>query len=358
MRIFMRLGAILQKLGMCSEVDVLRLLINRKLPMRASDLIVKETLFDTVPVRVYASKSSRAENRRGLVWIHGGGGLFGSLESYQRLCHFFAKESATVIVCIGYPLAPEHPYPAQQVSCYAAVLHFLKNAQDYGVDPERIVLGGDSSGGSIVAAISQQLVSRKDLPRVKAHVLLYPYVQTLDSNLPSYQQNHSVPLLFKRHAVTFFMLYLTGSDIGVDGVMANAHLSQEVRAKYQKWVSPDHIPQEFKVRGYVPFVPSLFSEDLFRLYERSFEPRLSPLLAEDAILRQFPKTFLLTCEYDIFRDDGLLYKRRLEENGVAVTWHHLEDGFHGISLMIGLGPMEFPGTRRNLQRVLQFLERF
>ncbi|KAL7978589.1 hypothetical protein Chor_005571 [Crotalus horridus] len=296
---------------MCSEVDVLRLLINRKLPMRASDLIVKETLFDTVPVRVYA-----------------------------------------------YPLAPEHPYPAQQVSCYAAVLHFLKNAQDYGVDPERIVLGGDSSGGTIVAAISQQLVSRKDLPRVKAHVLLYPYVQTLDSNLPSYQQNHSVPLLFKRHAISFFMLYLTGSDIGVDGVMANAHLSQEVRAKYQKWVSPDHIPQEFKVRGYVPFVPSLFSEELFRLYERSFEPRLSPLLAEDAILRQFPETFLLTCEYDIFRDDGLLYKRRLEENGVAVTWHHLEDGFHGISLMIGLGPMEFPGTRSSLQRVLQFLERF
>ncbi|KAL7978540.1 hypothetical protein Chor_005522 [Crotalus horridus] len=81
-------------------------------------------------------------------------------------------------------------------------------------------------------------------------------------------------------------------------------------------------------------------------------------MAEDAVIRHFPETFLLTCEYDIFRDDGLLYKKRLEENGVSVTWHRLKDGFHGICLMIDMGPLQFPSTRRSTESIIQFLERF
>ncbi|XP_058017140.1 arylacetamide deacetylase-like 4 [Ahaetulla prasina] len=315
-------------------------------------------LFDTVPVRLYRCKTSNPEKRRGLVWIHGGAGLFGSLKSYERLCRFFAQESATVVVSIGYPLAPEHPYPAQQRSCYAAVSYFLEYAQDFGVDPQRIVLGGDSSGGSVVAAISQQLVFRKDLPQVRAHVLIYPYLQVVDFNLPSYQQNQSVPLLLMRDMIRFGKFYLTGKSSDVDGVMANAHVPEHLRAKYQKWISAELIPEEFKVRGYVPFVPGRFSEDLFKECERAFDPMFSPLLMEDAVLRRFPETFLLTCEYDVFRDDGWLYKKRLEDNGVPVTWHHLEDGFHGITLLLGFGPLEFPGTRRSLKSTIQFLERF
>ncbi|KAK9405587.1 hypothetical protein NXF25_004361 [Crotalus adamanteus] len=67
-------------------------------------------------------------------------------------------------------------------------------------------------------------------------------------------------------------------------------------------------------------------------------------MAEDAVIQQFPETFLLTCEYDIFRDDGLLYKKRLEDNGVPVTWLHLKDGFHGITLLIDMGSIQFPDS--------------
>ncbi|XP_070812289.1 arylacetamide deacetylase-like 4 [Pituophis catenifer annectens] len=356
--ILLRLGLILEKLGIFRELAVYKFVVDGIFPAGPCDLSIKETLFDSVPVRVYRSKTSNPESRRGLVWIHGGGGMSGSLKSHERLCPFFAQESATVVVSIGYPLAPEHPYPAQRRSCYTAVLYFLKHVKDFGVDPQRIVLGGDSSGGNIVAAISQQLVFGKDLPRVRAHVLLYPFLQGVDFNLPSHQQNQSVPLLLKRDAITFGKFYLTGKTSDSDGVMANAHVPEHLRAKYQKWISAEHIPEEFKLRGYVPFVPGRFSEDLFKECEGVFEPEFSPLLTEDAVLKQYPETFLLTCEYDIFRDDGLLYKKRLEDNGVPVTWHHLEDGFHGITLLIGFGPMEFPGTRRGLKSVIQFLERF
>ncbi|XP_026581697.1 arylacetamide deacetylase-like 3 [Pseudonaja textilis] len=140
--------------------------------------------------------------------------------------------------------------------------------------------------------------------------------------------------------------------------MLNAHVPEKLRIKYQKWISAEHIPEEFKGRGYVPFIPGHFSETLFKEYTIAFEARFSPLLTEDAILQRFPETFLLTCEYDILRDEGLLYKKRLEDNGVSVTWHHLEDGFHGISLLVGFGPLEFPGTRRGLKNIIKFLERY
>ncbi|XP_026577880.1 arylacetamide deacetylase-like 4 [Pseudonaja textilis] len=352
------MAVILEKLGICNDFVVRRFLINGVFPPGPCDLSIKETLFDTVPVRIYQSKTPSPEKRRGLVWIHGGGGIFGGLESHERLCRFFAQESATVVLAIGYPLAPEHPYPAQQHSCYVAVLYFLKHAGDFGMDPQRIVLGGDSTGGAIVAAISQQLVLREDLPQVRAHVLAYPFLQALDFNLPSYQQNQWVPPLFKTQIIHFGKFYLTRNTLGADAVMFNAHVPEKLRIKYQKWISAELIPEEFKARGYVPFVPGRFSEALFKECAAIFEATFSPLLTEDAILRQFPETFLLTCEYDILRDEGLLYKKRLEDNGVSVTWHHLEDGFHGILLLLGFGPLEFPGTKSSLKSIIQFLERY
>ncbi|XP_039178228.1 arylacetamide deacetylase-like 4 [Crotalus tigris] len=357
-RIVLGLAKILDKLGICHEFVIWRLLMNGMSSRKPSDLIVKEMLFDRVPVMVCFPKRASPENRRGLVWIHGGAGLFGSLRSHERVCHFIARQSDTVIACIGYPLAPEHPYPAQQLSCYTAVSHFLKNAQDYGVDPKRIVLAGDSSGGTLVASIAQQLLMTKDLPQPRAHILIYPFLQCLDVNLPSYQQNQSIPLLVKKEAVRLAIVYLSGTEAGVNEIMANAHVPQELMAKYQKWISAEHIPEEFKGRGYVPFVPGPFSEDLFQKYKTVFDPIFSPLLAEDAVIQQFPETFLLTCEYDIFRDDGLLYKKRLEDNGVPVTWLHLKDGFHGITSLIDMWPIQFPSTRKSLNSIIQFLERF
>ncbi|XP_034262094.2 arylacetamide deacetylase-like 4 [Pantherophis guttatus] len=358
MSLVLRLALILEKLGVCHKYIIWRQLMNGIPPGRAPDLTIKEMLFEAVPVRVYWPRTAGVEPTRGLVWIHGGVGFFGSLRAYERFCRFIAWESTTVVVCIRFPLEPEHPYPAQQLRCYAAVSHFLKNAGDYGVDPQRVVLAGDSSGAGIIAAISQQLVMRTDLPRARGHVLLYPFLQALDFNLPSYQRNHSVPILFKKRVIRLGMLYLTGRNVNVDEIMGNAHVPQELRAKYRKWISAELIPEEFKVSPHEPFVPGPFSEDLYQVCKRAFESTFSLLLMEDVILRRFPETFLLTCEYDIFRDDGLLYKNRLEDNGVPVTWRHLKDGFHGICLLTGLGPLEFPSTRKSMKSIIQFLERF
>uniref|UniRef100_A0A8D2Q714 Alpha/beta hydrolase fold-3 domain-containing protein n=1 Tax=Varanus komodoensis TaxID=61221 RepID=A0A8D2Q714_VARKO len=266
--------------------------------------------FDDIPVRVYWPRTP-STSRRGILYLHGGIGVCGSFGlSLKR---------------IKFRLVPEYPSHVTIRDCCTAATHFLKNAKAYGVDPNRVLIAGDSSGGTFAAAVSQKLVMRDDLPRLRAQVLLYPFLQAVDFSLPSHQQNHSTPPL-----------------VDVDGIMKNAHVPEHVLVKCRKWISADNIPEQFKVRGYTPPVPAPFSKQLYETCKAAFDPTFSPLLAEDCIIRRLPDTFIYTCEYDVIRDDGLLYKKRLEDNGVSVTWFHVKNGYHGILFTLGFGTFERP----------------
>ncbi|XP_063001318.1 arylacetamide deacetylase-like 3 [Elgaria multicarinata webbii] len=351
------LAQFLEKLGICPKHKALRFITALALPVISLKMIIKDLVFDEVPVRVYWPRTPTTDKRRAMIFFHGGVGVFGNLITYGRLCNYIARRSGSVVVCVRFRYAPEHPYPVPVLDCLAATIHLLKNAERYGVDPNRIILGGDSSGGTFAAAVCQELVTRKDLPRVRAQVLLYPFLQAVDFNLPSYQQNHSVPIAFKKRIVQFGLLYFTGRNVNADEIMLSAHVPEELRVKYRKWVSADIIPEEFKVRGYVPPVLAPCIKEFYEKGKQVFEPMFSPLLAEDTVICQLPDTFILTCEYDVLRDDGLLYKKRLEDNGVPVTWHHVKDGFHSISMYVDHGPLEFPSSRSSCKRIVHFLER-
>ncbi|XP_059572466.1 arylacetamide deacetylase-like 4 isoform X1 [Alligator mississippiensis] len=251
-------------------------------------------------------------------------------EVYTNLCCSIATKTESVVMCVGYRLAPEHPFPAQFDDCLAATIHFMRTAEDYGVDPTRIIVCGDSSGGTIATAVCQALVDRTDLPKVRAQMVIYPFLQAVDFNLPSYQQNHTMPPLLRKWTIHLGLRYLNIDVSVVDGILKGIHIREDLREKYSKWLSPDNIQNEFKIRGYEP--PKLYPcvEEYCIKAQAFLTPTFSPLLAEDDVIRQLPETFILTCEYDVLRDDGLLYKKRLEDNGVQVTWCHLKDGFHGV----------------------------
>ncbi|XP_032992038.1 arylacetamide deacetylase-like 4 [Lacerta agilis] len=350
------LAGILEKLGICHRYSLLRAMCIFIPIKKDPKLIIKDLDFDGVPGRVYWPKTSPAGKRRGIIYFHGGVGLFGSIRTTEKICRSIAHQTDSVVMCVEFRLAPEHPFPVPVLDCCTAAIHFMKNAKEYGVDPSRIAIAGESSGGTFAAAICQELVTREDLPRVRAQVLVYPFLQGMDFNLPSYQQNHSVPPFFRKRTLKLGLTYLTGKTMNVDGILKGAHFPPDLREKYQKWISADNIPEEFKARGYVPVAPAPFSEELYEQVKRGTETMFSPLLAEDDIIRQLPETFILTCEYDAFRDDGLLYKKRLEDNGVPVTWYHVQDGFHGIMVMAGWRSIEFPSTQNCLQNVIQFFK--
>ncbi|XP_067328899.1 arylacetamide deacetylase-like 4 [Anolis sagrei] len=351
-----RLSVLVEKLGLCHRYEVWRFFFKGIHPRKSSAVVTKDLDFDGVNVRVYWPRTLPAGNARGMVVIPGGFGLCGSIQAYERMSRYIARESNTVVVNIGFRLAPEHPYPAQIQDCCIATEHFLRNAEDYGVDPNRISIGGESSGASFSAAVCQILARKGFLPKLRAQVLLYPFLQGVDFNLPSYQQNHSIPLLFRKFTVNHGSTYLIGKTIDVEEMMKGSYIPEDLRVKYRKWVSGDHIPDEFKVRGYRSVEPAPFSNEQYEMLKKGFDPVYSPLLAEDDVIRQLPETLLVTSEYDILRDDGLLYRKRLEDNGVPVTWHHIEDGIHGMTFTIDYGFLEFPNARRGLQHVVKFLE--
>uniref|UniRef100_A0A8C3PJ13 Alpha/beta hydrolase fold-3 domain-containing protein n=1 Tax=Calidris pygmaea TaxID=425635 RepID=A0A8C3PJ13_9CHAR len=135
---------ILQKLGICSDFSLLRILVDGIPPCRDSKLLIKDLKVDEVPLRIYQPKWPPTGKRRGILYFHGGAGTFGSIRAFERICRYIAKKCDSVVVSVGYRLAPEHAYPGQYFDCLNATLYFMRNLEEYHVDPALIIISGDS----------------------------------------------------------------------------------------------------------------------------------------------------------------------------------------------------------------------
>ncbi|XP_077106385.1 arylacetamide deacetylase-like 4 [Ranitomeya variabilis] len=322
------LGKFLDKLGVWNVAGPNNFLQKILMPKLKEDpeIFTKDLQFGGVPVRVYQPRSPSAGGRKGVMFFHGGGFMLGSIDTHESLCRYVTKNSGAVVVSVGYRLAPEHRCPAAIDDCVLATVHFLDTAQEHGVDPSSVIICGDSAGGNFTAVVCQALVGRSDIPKPLAQVLIYPVLQMADFNLPSYQQNKMVPLLSQEHALLYIITYI-GSDPSLSKEMIKgSHVPPEIRQKLSKWLSSE----EFKVKGYRPHIMAPFNKEIYEKVKITLDLPCSPLLSDDAVFRQLPQAYILTCEFDVLRDDGILYKKRLEDNGVSVTWYNLKDGFHGI----------------------------
>ncbi|XP_069803441.1 arylacetamide deacetylase-like 4 [Dendropsophus ebraccatus] len=352
-------GKIGQNALLCSQLAFTRYVRDTLMVRRSGDdpkLLIRDLTFTGIPVRVYQPRApSAGGRRRGVLFFHGGGWMFGSIDSYDVLCRYISKGSESVVVSVGYRLAPEHRYPAAFEDCLAATIHFLKTAEDYGADPSSVIVSGDSAGGNLTAAVCQALVDRADVPQPRAQVLIYPAVQAVDFHLPSYTQNSAVPILYRERAV-FYMISYAGGDLHMmEDVLDGDHVPLELKRKFRKWLGPENIPEEFRSRGSQRPVMAAHTEDVYEALRPALQPHFSPLLAEDAIIRRLPQTYILTCQYDVLRDDGILYKKRLEDNGVPVTWLHLKDGFHGIISFFDNGKLSFESGKMAVDEIVKFI---
>ncbi|XP_026541327.1 arylacetamide deacetylase-like 4 [Notechis scutatus] len=351
------LGRILENLHFCRQIQFVRLVRNAWTRRRDPALHIQDAAFEGIPVRLYLPKApSAAGPRKGIVYFHAGGWLFGSLGSQEHLCCYLARESDSVVVSVAYRLAPEHRHPAQLNDCLAASTHFLKVAEDYGVDSSQVILAGNEAGGNLAARVCQILASRPGPAKVHAQILLCPILQAVDFNLPSYQQNRAVPLLFRERAAFYLLQRLTGDASCLGDILEGSHVPMKLRAQYRKWLSVDHLQEEFKARGYKPTSCLSFKEDVCEALGSLTLPECSPLLAEEAVLSLLPETFILTCEYDVLRDDGLLYKKRLEDQRVPVTWCHLANGFHGIIEFFESSWLGFPSGKKGVDDIVSFIK--
>jgi acetyl esterase len=126
----------------------------------------------SIPARLYLP-AGRAQPAPALVWFLGGGWTLGSLDAADLLCRKLANETPCAVVAVQYRQAPEHRFPAAVDDCLAATAWVADNADELGLDPTRIAVGGASAGGNLAAVVAL-LARDRGAPSVALQLLVYP----------------------------------------------------------------------------------------------------------------------------------------------------------------------------------------
>jgi acetyl esterase len=225
-----------------------------------------------IAVRVYrpASTSGLVPT---VVYAHGGGFVFCDLDSHDGLCRSFANLIPAVVVSVAYRLAPEHRWPAAAEDVYAVALWAARNVDALGGDASRIVVGGDSAGGNVAAAVA--LMARdRGAPNLAAQLLLYPMIA------PHFD-------------------------------------TESYRAFGEGFYNPRLALQWY----WDQYVPSPVDRE---------HPYATPLNAD---LGGLPPTVLITAGHDPLRDEGIAYGGAMAAANVPTVHRHYAGGIHGFMTM-------------------------
>jgi acetyl esterase len=231
-----------------------------------------------IAARLYAQGSGDSGL---LVYLHGGGWVLGDLATHDPLCRFLAREAGVAVLAVDYRRAPEHPFPAAVEDSLAAFRFASEHAAELvGTGPDAVAVGGDSAGGNLTATVSQ-LATAEGGPRPAFQLMLYP-VTDLSRKRRSYELFADGFFLTERQMDWYRDHYLPGPDAALD-------------------------------------------------------PRASPLLAGD--LAGLPPAYVATAGFDVLRDEGEEYARRLREAGVATSLRRHRDLIHAFANAFALGPV-------------------
>lgn len=207
-----------------------------------------------------------------LVFFHGGAFTAGGLETEDLRCREIASRTGILVVSVDYRLAPEHPFPAAFSDCYDSLVWCSTHADELGVDPERIAVGGSSAGGALAAAVS--LAARdQGGPAIVFQMLLYPVI---------------------------------------DDRMSTASMAAFVNTP--GWNQPNSV--------------HMWRNYLGAARDGEVSPYAAPGRATD--LRGLPPAYVMTVEFDPLRDEGVEYARRLIGAGVPTELHVFPGAFHGF----------------------------
>ncbi|MCW2749696.1 MAG: alpha/beta hydrolase [Aeromicrobium sp.] len=212
-----------------------------------------------------------------LVFFHGGGWIYGNLDSHDALCRFLAEEAQVRVIAVDYRLAPEAPFPAAFDDCWAAWEWITAHAQGIGIDAGRLAVGGDSAGGNLAALVAQHAVHADGIAPA-FQLLFYPTTDFL-----------AVSESRKTYAAGF---YLT--------------------------------------KGFM----DLAEENYLVGNEDKADKRLSPLRQDPAGVAP---AYVVTAGFDPLLDEGKAYADKMQAAGVPVEYVCEEGLIHAFANMVGLG---------------------
>ena len=162
-----------------------------------------------MPALVIAPSAPRP-GAPGVLWIHGGGYITGMKEMvYMSRAMDLVLHFGATVISPDYRLAPFHPYPAAIEDCYAALLYLRDNAASLGVNPSQLMVGGESAGGGLTAALTLMARDRGEV-RIAYQMPLYPMIDHLDTD--SSRDNHGRIWNTRRNHLGW-RFYLRGTSV-------------------------------------------------------------------------------------------------------------------------------------------------
>lgn len=229
----------------------------------------------------------RAEFSRGMViYFHGGGWVLGNRVSHDSVARFFAIEAGVDVLLVDYRLAPEHPFPAAIDDALAAWDYAVEHAEHWGLSQNQLIIAGDSAGGNIAAVLAQVLKDREVQPALQ--VLLFP-VTDLSRTTASYEE----------FAEGYFLT-----------------------AAQMQWYINHYLADPSDAK----------------------DPMASPLLADD--VSGVAPAFVAVAGFDVLRDEGIEYAKKLKRAGVRTQLEREGDLIHAFINVTGVSPTARTATKK------------
>jgi acetyl esterase len=205
-----------------------------------------------------------------IVYFHGGGWVIGSIDDYESMGRFLADRTGCAVLLASYRLAPEHPFPAAVEDCYDALVWADAEMERLVGARVALIVAGDSAGGNL-SAVSARLARDAGKPKLALQILIYPTAD-VDLDTPTYREYAQGFGLSRADCDWFYNHYLQG--------------------------------------------------------QRRDNPLVAPLRTLE--LKGAAPAFVVTAEYDVLRDEGEAYARRLAAAGVPVTLRRYQGVTHGF----------------------------
>ena len=250
----------------------------RKHPVDMEDLTITDGPSVQLALRILRPQNAQTPLPV-IVYIHGAGWVFGSMQTHDRLVRELAVGAGAAVVFPVYRLCPEVSYPTALEECYMAAQWVARCGQEHGLDAGRLAVAGDSVGGNMATVIT--LLSReRGRPDIRLQLLFYP-VTDAAFDTASYHQ------------------FAEGYHLRRDAMM---------------W----------------------FWEQYTRHLGERNEITASPLRASTQQLQGLPPALIITAEADVLRDEGEAYANKLREAGVRVTAVRFQGTIHDFVMLNAL----------------------
>ncbi|MDE6444303.1 MAG: alpha/beta hydrolase [Muribaculaceae bacterium] len=205
-----------------------------------------------------------------LIYFHGGGWCAGGISSSSSFCESLAKTGKAIVLSVDYPLAPENPFPSAILRCRASIEYAASRLKDWNASSLNV--GGDGAGGNLALASTLSLLEagkEDSFKTIGSLVLYYPIVKSSSEKIGSWKK-------FAR-------------GYGLDSRLMEAY-----------------------VMAYLSSTPQNNSNDT------KANALISPILADDEILKRLPTIFIINAERDILLDQGREFSERLKSLGIKV----------------------------------------